>query len=403
MKAFIKNYTKSFTGLSKESYMLSLVMLINRSGSMVMPFMAIYMHKVLHFDLDTIGIALSFYGIGSLAGSWLGGYLCDQIGSYKTQLISLIVCIPLYVVMPFFHSLIAICTLLFILSTVFECFRPANSVAIAKYALKGNLTRAFSLNRLALNLGYSIGPAIGGFIAEYSFHFLFYINGFTSLIAVIVFVYYFSSKKERNVIVEKQDSTHLKTSNSPYRDFHFIIFTVFCAFFAIAFFQILNTLPLFYENGLNLSQSGIGVIMAINSFLIVLLEMPLVAYAEKKHTFIQILMAGSIIMGLSFVVYTISYSYWAIFFSILFLSIGEILVLPFITSISSLRAGKKQEGAYMGMNGIAMSIGLIVSPFLGTFVADKFGFNSLWNTTFILLIITAFGFRFILKKMKILS
>jgi predicted MFS family arabinose efflux permease len=400
MKSLFKRYINTYSGLSRESWMLSIVMLINRSGAMVMPFLGIYLHKELGYELSDAGIALSFYGVGALIGSWLGGFLCDKIGNFKTQIISLLVCTPLYFILPHFQSLTTICFLLFILSIAYETFRPANSVAITRYAKKENITRAFSLNRMAMNLGFSIGPAIGGFLSAYSFHLLFYINGIACIVAAIVFVLFFKNRKARNEIENDLNDIQYAVSRSPYTDVKFLFFTLFCALFAISFFQLLNTLPLFLENGIGLSQKDIGLVMGFSGLVIVLLEMPMVAIAERKLTIVQIMVWGTVITGLSFFTYTLGHSLFFIYFAITLLSIGEILVLPFMSTVTALRSGPENKGAYMGVNGVSMGVGLIVSPFLGTLIASNFGFNSLWLGTSVLLIITAIGYKYTISPMK---
>lgn len=403
MKSLLERYINTYAGLSRESWMLSTVMLINRSGAMVMPFMGIYLHKELGYELSDAGIALSFYGVGALIGSWFGGWLCDKIGNFKTQVLSLFACTPLYFIIPHFQSLTAICMLLFVLSIAYEIFRPANSVAITRYAKRENITRAFSLNRMAMNLGFSIGPAVGGFLSACSFHLLFYINGVACVAAAIVFILFFKNRKERNEGLIDSGDEENKAERSPYSDLPFLFFTFFCAFFAISFFQLLNTLPLFLENGVGLSQKDIGLVMGFSGLVIVLLEMPMVAIAEKRLTIVQIMMWGTIITGLSFFLYTLSHSLLIIYIAITLLSLGEIFVLPFMSTVTALRSGPKNKGEYMGVNGISMGIGLIVSPFLGTAIASNFGFDALWQGTFVLLLVTAVGYKYSISPMKEVS
>lgn len=400
MKSLFEKYINTYSGLSKESWMLSVVMLINRSGAMVMPFMGIYLHEELGYDLKDVGIALSTYGVGAIIGSWFGGWLCDKVGSFKTQLISLFACTPLYFIIPFFESLTTICLMLFLLSIAYETFRPANSVAITRYAKKENITRAFSLNRMAMNLGFSIGPAIGGFLSEYSFHMLFFINGIACISAAVVFILFFKNRKARNEIAEEQLEDSTKVVRSPYSDYQFIAFTLFCSFFSISFFQLLNTLPLFLENGVGLSKNGIGLVMGFSGLVIVLLEMPMVAVAEKRLTIVQVMVWGTIITGVSFFLYTVNQSLFVIYTAITLLSIGEILVLPFMSTVTALRSGPENKGAYMGVNGISMGIGLIVSPYLGTIVASNYGFTALWTGTFLLLMVTAVGYKYTISRME---
>ena len=141
----LKIYIDAYSGLSKESWMLAIVMLLNRMGSMVLPFLGIYLISELNFSLEQSGLVLSCYGIGAVLGSWLGGWITDRIGNFKVQALSLFLSAPLFLILPYFNTVLSFSIIMLILSTISEMFRPANSVAITRYAKRENITRAFSL------------------------------------------------------------------------------------------------------------------------------------------------------------------------------------------------------------------------------------------------------------------
>lgn len=397
----LKSYTKSFKGLSQEVWMLSVVMLINRSGSMVLPFLGVYMTDYLRFSLESAGLVLSFYGIGSVLGSWLGGYLTDKFGEYYIQSWSLFLSAPIFLIIPFFPSVEMMAVLIFLQSTISDTFRPANSVAITKYAKPQNLTKAFSLNRMAVNLGFSIGPALGGILSGISYNFLFIVNAIAALSAGVIYVIFF---RKRNTIFQKQKKmlpveTFTEKGRSPYRDFPFLFYSLLCTVFAICFFQFFNTIPLFYKEVAKLSQSTIGFVLGYSGFIIVLLEMPLVSIAERTLKMHQVLFAGIILSGLSYLLLVLGSSIPLLVLSMTILSVGEIWALPFMSTVTAMRAGLGSKGAYMGLNGIAFSFSFIITPFLGTYIVSHFGFDVLWYGSFTVLLITAFLIFRIVKRM----
>lgn len=401
MKLF-NSYINTFKGLSREAWMLSIVMLINRSGSMVLPFLGVYMTDHLKFSLENAGIVLSFYGIGSVLGSWLGGYLTDKFGEYYIQSWSLFLSAPIFIIMPFFSSVEMMALLIFLQSAISDTFRPANSVAITKYARPENLTKAFSLNRMAINLGFSIGPALGGILSGISYNFLFIVNGIGAVTAGIIYVIFF--RRRNKIFREKKKLEPTKTiektvTKSPYKDYPFLLYSFLCAVFAICFFQFFNTIPLFYKDVAKLDQSTIGFILGYSGFIIVLLEMPLVSLAERVLKIPQILSIGIIMSGVSYLLLLFGSNIPLLLLSMSILSIAEIWVLPFMSTVTALRAEKGNKGAYMGLNGIAFSFSFIFTPFLGTYVVSHFGFDSLWIGSFAILMVTAFLIFWITKKM----
>lgn len=399
LKLYWKNYMAAYQGLSNATWLLALVMFINQSGSMVLPFLGVYMTTVLDFSLKNAGIVLSAFGVGSILGSLVGGWLTDKLGSYKVQTFSLFFSIPFYVIIPIFQSFESLCLAIFFLSLIKELFRPANSASVSYYANPKNITRAFSLNRMALNLGYSIGPAIGGFLAAVSYNFLFYTNAVMSFLAGLLFFFYFRNKKgnePKKVVSEKAQQMN---SKSAYTDGKFVLFSIFIAIYAFCFFQILNTLPLFYKNVAMMSEKEVGLLMGFNGIVVFILEMVLVHYAEKKFTLSRTMIIGSLFCGLSFFVLIPTHTVWVLYMSIFLISISEILIMPFASTVAVNRSNIFNRGSYMGLNGISFSIAFITSPLLGTMIAENLGYTELWIFNCVMILLATAGFYFIMKKM----
>lgn len=397
----INLYTNSFKGLSKESWMLALVMLINRAGSMVLPFLGVYMTNHLHFSIENTGIVLSFFGIGSVLGSWMGGFITDKIGEYKVQSFSLLLSVPLFCLIPVFKTEVGVAAIILVQSIVSDAFRPANSVAITKYAKPENITRAFSLNRMAVNLGFSIGPALGGILSAISYEFLFFTNALAALMAGILYIIFFKKRNKLARLKAKKikEVIEIKKDSSPYRDGKFLIYCFLCMLFSICFFQLFSTLTIFYKDTAHLSQQNIGYLLGYSGFVVVLLEMGLVQVAEKYFSLALTMFMGTFICGLSYAMLGFDHSMLTLILSMSLLCVGEIWALPFMSTITALRSGKNNKGAYMGLNGISFSIAFIVTPYLGTMIAEKLGFTTLWIGTGIVATAIATAFYFIVPWM----
>ncbi|HIC8755293.1 MFS transporter [Elizabethkingia anophelis] len=380
--------------------MLSIVMLINRSGSMVLPFLGVYMTDQLEFSIKESGIVLSFYGVGSVIGSWLGGYFTDKFGEYRVQSTSLFLCAPLFLLIPIFTSVEGMALIILLQSIISETFRPANSVAITKYARPENLTRAFSLNRMAINLGFSIGPALGGILSSVSYELLFITNAVGAILAGIFYVRFFRKRhkiyqkkmKEKSMVKDT-----LEKERSPYRDSPFLVYCLLCAIFSVCFFQFFNTIPIFYKEVAHLDQKSIGYILGYSGFIIVVLEMLVVNFADKYLTIAKTLLYGILMCAAAYAMLAINHHISLIMLSISILSVGEILVLPFMSTITALRSGKTNQGAYMGLNGMTFSISFIITPLLGTSVASDLGFNTLWIGSGVVLALAGIAMYFVVN------
>lgn len=363
---------------------------------MVLPFLGIYMTSKLGFSLKEAGFVLSFYGMGAVLGSLAGGWLTDKFGHFRIQAASLFLAVPVFISLPVFTSIRELSIGIFVLSFITDTFRPANSVSIMEYSRPENITRSFSLNRMALNLGFSMGPTLGGFFAAISYHLLFYGNATSSAIAGIVFFFYFHVRKKNKRLSRAQqgegNSRSVKTATSPWRDRPFLTFTLLCSLFSLCFFQFFNTLPLYYKDVYQLKNQQIGLLLGFNGLVVFMLEMLLVSFTEKRWSSFQIIVFGTVLCGVAFLVLVWAKGLLLLYFSMLLLSVAEILILPFTSTVAIHRAGKGKQGAYMGLNSFSFSAAHILSPIIGTYIAATYSFDTLWISTAALCFITAVAF-----------
>src|SRR4030095_10477717 len=167
--------------------LLSIVMLINRCGTMVVPFMTLYLTSpVMGYSIGQAGIVFGLFGVGAFCGAYFGGKLTDKIGYYPVQLITLTGGGILFILLGQMKTYPLICLFTFLVSFVNEAFRPANSTAISFYSNQGNRTRSYSLNRLAINIGWAVGGGIGGILAHINYELLFWVDGCTNLAAALI-------------------------------------------------------------------------------------------------------------------------------------------------------------------------------------------------------------------------
>ena len=368
-------------------------MFVNRVGAMVVPFLGIYMTDQLHFNLKQTGLVLSCFGVGALTGSVLGGKLTDIKGHFSVQFGSLVLVAPLFFLLPHLETPLSLSIGVFAVGLISEMFRPANSVSIAHYAKPQNITRALSLNRMALNLGFSIGPAMGGLLAAISYKLLFYGNGITVLAAGIIFYLYFRNREGNKRPHRTLEQAQGVKETSPYRDLPFLLFNVLIALYCLCFYQLISTLPIYYKQVYGLADGQVGVLLAFNGLVVFLLEMLIVDIAERHLSPMQSIILGCAFLSLAFVLLPLftSSGMGILYLSMFILSVSEILAMPFMASVALLRARPSTRGAYMGLNGLAFSSAHIFSPYIGTQTVAYFSFETLWYIIALLCAICALG------------
>lgn len=372
-----KSYHNSFKGLSVQVWWLSLITFINRAGTMVIPFLSLYLTEDLHFSLSNVGWVMTAFGLGSVFGAWLGGKLTKKYGFYKVMLWSLIVSGFMFIGLQYITSFIGICIAIFFLLAVADLYRPALFVAVAAYAKPENRTRAVTLIRLAINLGFSLGPAIGGLIIySMSYAGLFWIDGITCILAGLLFLYVLNERKASNKIQEVEDGI----KGSPYRDKAYLVFLGALLLIGFTFLQYFSTMPLYYHDVHHLTEKEIGWLMSLNGILIFVFEMPLVSYFEnERFSKYRILAISTLLFALSFFIVNLMGWVGVLTIGMLLMTFGEMLNFPFLNSFAMKRAAKfNNQADYMALFTMSFSIAHIFAHNSGMQLIANFGYETTW-------------------------
>lgn len=384
-------YRNAYTGLSKETWWLSVVMLINRSGTMVIPFLTIYLTSPsMGYSISQAGLVMGLFGLGAVAGAHVSGKLTDKYGFYPIQIFTLLGGGVLFIVLGQLKSYPLICLFTFLLSFVNEAFRPANSTAIAFYSKEGNRTRSYALNRLAVNLGWAVGNAVGGFIASINYEWLFWFDGITNILAAIG-MWLLLSPRNNGKTEHKPEL--VDNSHSAYRDKTYIWFVILVTLFATCFFQLFTNLPAYYRNELHFSERFIGLIGAINGLMIAFVEMVLIFKLEGKRANTYFITRGVLLCALAyFIPAWTGGSHLLAIAMVVLVTLGEILSMPFMNSFWISRSSAHNRGQYAGLYTMAWATAQTIGPVFGALLADAFGFKILWWVVGLLLLVAAAGF-----------
>lgn len=377
-KTAFQRYINNFKGFTREVWILALITFINRAGTMVLPFLSKYLKENLDFTYSQVGWIMVSFGIGSMLGSWLGGKLSDKIGFYKIMIFSLFTSGILFFVLQYVTTFWGLCFGMFAIMAIADMFRPAMFVSLNTYAKPENRTRALTLVRLAVNLGLTAGPALGGIIImSIGYNGLFWVDGATCILSILIFALLVKEKK--NPVNPEKLNLENTPVTSVFKDKIFWTFLFVCFITAILFFQLFTTLPLYHHERFGLTEFQSGLLLSLNGILIFFFEMPIVSIFERKKTHkLQIITWGSLLMAISFFILLINTWAGILVMSILFITFGEMFIFPFSNSFALSRAPKGHEGRYMALFTMSFSLAHIVSSKTGMDIISHFGYQSNW-------------------------
>ncbi|MBV1924286.1 MAG: MFS transporter [Flavobacteriaceae bacterium] len=405
MKKLYTNYLASFSGLSKEIWFLALVTFINRAGTMILPFLSRYLNENLEFSLEDVGIILSFFGIGSLVGHYVGGKLTDKIGFYNVMMRSLLTTGFLFIGLQFVTTFWALCISIFFIMSIADMFRPAMFVSLKAYSKPENQTRSLALVRLAINLGFIFGPMVGGLlIIKSGYETLFWIDGITCILATILFVL-LVKKKPLYSEEEKKEKEVLDKKFRIFNDTPYLIFLAISFLMGMLFMQLFFTMPTYHFKQFGLSEDYTGFLLLLNGVIIVILEMPLVHWIEnKKFSHTKLFAYSSFLMGLSFALLLFDSFAEMLIIHMVIMTIAEMIAFPFTNTFAMNRAKKGQEGTYMAWYSISFSFAHILCPVVSFKIIEYFGYATNWGITaiygFIAMLLSVLLYRMLKKSPK---
>ena len=373
----VRNYINNFRGFSREVWILTLITFINRAGTMVLPFLSKYLKEDLYFSYNQVGWIMVCFGLGSMLGSWLGGKLSDKIGFYKIMVFSLFTSGLLFFGLQYITSFYTLCFAIFIIMAVADMFRPAMFVSLGTYARPENRARAFTLVRLAINLGFAAGPALGGLIIMgMGYQGLFWVDGFSCIFAISIFAVLVKEKKSTLKSVDPMDNLAVQ---SVFKDRIFWVFLFVSFISALLFFQIFTTLPIYHSEKYGMTEFQTGLLMTMNGLLIFVFEMPIVSSFESKKTNkLKLILTGCLMMTFSFYVLLWDTFAGILIFSMILMTFGEIFIFPFSNSFALSRAPKGHEGRYMALFTMSFSLAHIGSSKTGMDLIAYFGYKTNW-------------------------
>lgn len=391
---FYTHWIKSFSGIPRGVWLLSLVNFINRCGSMVLIFLSVYLTTHLGFDIRDAGYVMTCFGLGAIVGMGIGGWATDKFGYYPIQMASLILNGLMLLLLLLVSNFWWMCMTIFTLSLVSEVFRPANQVAIGYYSTPENRTRSVSLLRMAFNLGFTISPALGGILAgHFGWHWLFWADGLTCIGAAIALRFLLKPGKVAHAETAAPGENP-PTIQPPYHDKPYLVFTLLTFVGALVFMQIMWTVPLYFKDGFHWTEDQIGWAMTLNGAIVFLVEMPLIFYVEGRRPILSFVRIGLGLYFISYLMFMLPLAgIAAAVLYMLFISLGEIMVMPFSSNFAYAKAAEqKNKGQYMAMYGLAYSVANILAPLLGTQIIAAWGFYTLWSITLGLSVVAIAGF-----------
>lgn len=331
---------------------------INRFGTFVFPFLALYLTRV-GFTAAQAGVAIAMFGAGALGGGLFGGWLSDRIGRRNTITIAAFAAATAMLTVSQAHTFVAILITIFVTGFTNGMYHPASSALLADVVPPPLRLRGYAVIRFALNAGFAFGAATGGFLADHSFFWLFAGDALTTaaygLIAML-----FLPHGRRSCAEEAGWGEALRVMRKDRRA-HQLMLATFAI--AIVFHQMSTTYPM---QGLaaGLSMKTIGALLSWNGLLIISLELVLTSIT-RRFAPRRVMAVGYLLIGGGMALNAAAPSVEMLFISMTIFTLGEMISIPVSSTYVASLAPPDMRGRYMGLTGLSWSAASMVGPAVG--------------------------------------
>lgn len=364
---------------------------------MVLVFLPIWLVRVHGFEEHAALTTVGLFGAGAVFGTLIGGWLTDRIRALPVQLGTLAGMALGFTLLAASTDTTAISGLVFSIGLLGQAFRPANDTLLAAVCPPPDRTRAFGLHRLAINLGWAIGPVVGGLLSELSWDLLFWADALSCVLAGAVLLVSFRHFDTR--ALGRAPPPPEARSGGPLRDPLFLALAGCLLLVGLVFMQFFSTLSIYLSEVLAWTPAEIGALQALNPILIVLFEMLLVQRLRNANPML-VIAGGALLIGLGFGLLGASSATLWIVLCIAVLSFGEMLNMPFATSFVASRATDATRGRYLAIYGLAFSLALVGAPVLGGLVRQSHGWQVLWLGTGVLGLVATLGLLLVARALR---
>ncbi|MGK5743035.1 MDR family MFS transporter [Micromonospora sp. URMC 103] len=351
--------------------------LINRLGSFVLVFLAIYLTQERGFSASQAGLVIGLWGVGGAFGTTAGGMLADRWGRRPTLFTAHLGAATMMLALGLARPLWAVALGALLLGAFAEAARPAFGAMMIDVVPEKDRLRAFSLNYWAINLGFASAAVLAGFAAQAGYLLLFVVDAATTLVtAIIIFTRVGETRRAAGPVVTKDTKAPAGALRTILGDRIYLGFVALNLFAALVFLQHISMLPIAMGDS-GLSPATYGSVIALNGVLIVVgqLFVPrLIRGRSRSH----VLALAALVTGVGFGLTAFAEAAWMYGLTVLIWTVGEMLNSPSNATLIAELSPADLRGRYQGVFSLSWQIAGAVAPILGGVVREHAGNTALW-------------------------
>lgn len=377
-----KAYLESYQGLSQSCWRGILLSFIEAMLMGVFYFLSIYFVGVLHLNVTTAGTIISCYGLGAIAGGFVGGKLSDKLSPAIVSIGSILLQAVGYLLLLKLSQVEWLMMNVFLLGAAGYGFITSNYLWVLSqcHHQEAQKLKAINLLSTASNLGLGLSALLISAIAGEGFKTIFLISSVCLLLLAAYLILKEINESRINKIkyAISAASVAIKESVSGKNQLINILILSCVLFVGLIVSQLSSTYPLYIQASFPLlGIKAVSILFTINSFLVVLFEAPLGNFCSDYNKVLMVGIGGCLI-GLGMLMLSFSRIFiWAIFSCIIYTA-GEILFFCMAQFICYQKGSERKKGSSLGMYRMIYASSRVIGPVIGSFIYHQMGGNMVW-------------------------
>lgn len=349
-------------------------------GNLIWPFMTIYLHEKLMVPLATVGVVFAITSVSGYFSQLVGGPFVDRFGRKPAILLSLIAQTFIVAAFGFVGSLEVFAVLFILNSLAWPISGIAINAMVADLMEPERRPSAYALQRIAVNVGVAVGPAIGGFIATRSYRLSFLLAA--SSFAILILPTLFFIRETRPEAPLERERGERRGYGRVLRDLPFLGFAGAFALMNLAYAQMLIYLPVYIKENYGIPESGYGFILATNALMVVLFQFAVTRVTER-YPRLPVMAFGTIFLAIGLGSVAFFDTYFLFLLSMIIYTIGELITAPTATAFVADVAPVTMRGTYMAIYSLCFGFGFGMGPMIGGVLHDTLGPAYIWHGAFL--------------------
>jgi MFS family permease len=371
------------------------IILIRIGWFSTMPFMTIYLTKVLKIHSALVGVIVGIgYLTSCLAGFWVG-VISDKLGPKKLLVTSLILSSLLFFFFTFSRSALAFAFINSFVGIAIAAYETASKSYIVKVAPLNQRATIFSFRYAAINLGASIGPLLGVYLISHNPNIIFDFTAFIFLMSGIFLNYFLKD-------ILHDDSRKYKYPNfaeitrTVFSDKALLSLVVIGCILYIGYSQLETTIPLALSQIFPDYLSFYSKLIILNALIIIIFQVPM-NFILRKFNLLKVSYIAVFLISFSFfLLASFNTKSWFII-AILVLTFSEIINATLSNVLADRIAPAELKGLYFGIINIS-TLGFFIGPAFGGLILKYLGYKILYLIIGVLVLICVWLYKFSSKR-----